>query len=84
MISEEILKAAFREAAEQEIAEIEEETKDTEDLFQDAKFKRKMNRLFRERLGITKIPHPEVDSAYERMRSRFVRLWFIIFQRRDK
>ena len=33
------------------------------------KFKRKMNRLFREELGIDRIPHPEVDNFYERFRS---------------
>ena len=27
--------------------------------------------MFRERIGIKKIPHPEVDNLYERMRSAF-------------
>ena len=36
------------------------------------KFKRKMNRLFREKLGIDRIPHPEVDNFYERLRSKLV------------
>lgn len=36
-------------------------------------FKRKMNRMFRERAGAQNdIPHPEVDNGYERLRSRIV------------
>ncbi|MBQ4332704.1 MAG: hypothetical protein IJC33_02875 [Clostridia bacterium] len=30
------------------------------------RFKRKMNRLFREEVGIETIPHPEVDTIWER------------------
>lgn len=33
------------------------------------KFKKRINRLFREQLGIKCIPHPEVDNAFERTRS---------------
>jgi len=36
------------------------------------KFKIKMNRLFREVAGIEKIPHPEVDTVFERIRSKIV------------
>lgn len=35
--------------------------------------KRKINRLFREIIGSSKIPHPEVDNPYERVRSKIVR-----------
>jgi len=34
--------------------------------------RRNMNRLFREKVGSKKIPHPEVDTPYERIRSWFV------------
>ena len=34
--------------------------------------RRNMNRLFREKVGSKKIPHPEVDTLYERVRSWFV------------
>ena len=36
------------------------------------KFKRKMNRLFRERVGSKRAMHPEVDNAYERIRSKII------------
>ena len=36
------------------------------------KFKKKMNRMFREKLGIMRIPHPEVDNFFERWRSKIV------------
>lgn len=41
-------------------------------------FKVKMNRVFREQGGIKNIPHPEVDTAYERYRSYIVRKWLVI------
>ena len=34
--------------------------------------RRNMNRLFREKVGSKKIPHPEVDTLYERIRSWLV------------
>ena len=39
------------------------------------RFKRRMNRLFREEVGSRRIPHPEVDNLWERMRSRMVLFW---------
>lgn len=38
-------------------------------------FKRKMNRVFREKVGTENIPHPEVDNGWERLRSRIMRKW---------
>ena len=35
--------------------------------------RKKINRIFREFFGSSRIPHPEVDNAYERTRSKFVR-----------
>jgi hypothetical protein len=35
--------------------------------------RKRLNRLFREIVGSSKIPHPEVDTIYERIRSFFVR-----------
>ena len=37
------------------------------------RFKRGMNRIFREIGGVSKIPHPEVDNWFQRTRS-----WFIV------
>ena len=34
------------------------------------RFKRKMNRLFREVAEIENIPHPDVDNPWERLKSR--------------
>jgi len=42
------------------------------------KTKRRMNRIFREIAGIQKIPYPEADNLFERLRS-----WFIIKFRKD-
>ena len=35
--------------------------------------RKRLNRLFREMVGSSKIPHPEVDNLYERVRSYFLR-----------
>ncbi|MBO5332562.1 MAG: hypothetical protein J6B37_00430 [Clostridia bacterium] len=35
--------------------------------------RKRLNRLFREMVGSSKIPHPEVDNLYERVRSLLVR-----------
>lgn len=37
------------------------------------KFKLKMNRLFRERVGSNYLPYPEVDNWFERARSRVIK-----------
>ena len=47
-------------------------------------FKKKMNRLFRERIGSVTIPHPEVDNLYEKMRSGIVRRYLLIKHRIKK
>ena len=49
----------------------EEEAKDME-FPRSKRYKIRMNRLFRERVGGTFLPFPEVDTPYERMRSRFI------------
>ena len=36
--------------------------------------RKKLNRMFREIVGSSNIPHPEVDNYYERIRSFFVRI----------
>lgn len=76
-MDEEMLKAAFKESCKQELEELEAKTKHIVFAPNDA-FKKKMNRLYRERLGIKTIPHPEVDTAYERVRSAMVRVGFIL------
>ena len=48
------------------------------------RFKKKMNRLFRELCGIRKIPYPEVDNLYERARSAIVRAYLIAENRCKK
>ena len=45
------------------------------------RFKVKMNRLFREQVGTNKIPHPEVDNLYERIRSGLIRIFLLMRHR---
>ena len=48
------------------------------------RFKRRMNRLFREQVGSKNIPHPEVDNTYEEIRSTIIRAWLILCDRIKK
>lgn len=49
------------------------------------RFKRKMNRVFREQAGAkNSIPHPEADTLYERIRSRIVRFFLTAAHRLKK
>ena len=48
------------------------------------RFKIRMNRIFREQAGIKKIPHPEVDNPYERVRSGIIRAYLLIINRITK
>lgn len=59
-----------------EVEEFSDEEKEAVE-FSDA-LKKRMNRLFREKAGISNIPHPEVDNIYERVRSKIVRLLLVI------
>ena len=43
-----------------------------EEIILTKKFKRKMNRIFREKLCSSKIPHPEVDNLFEKLRSNII------------
>ena len=45
------------------------------------RFKIRMNRVFREQAGIKKIPHPEVDNLYERVRSGIIRTYLLMAHR---
>ena len=49
------------------------------------KFRRNINRIFREQLGAkNRIPHPEVDNIFERMRSRIIRFFLVITGQKKK
>ena len=50
----------------------EEEIDDTEVHQPSKRYKIRMNRLFRERVGSSLLPFPEVDCVYERIRSKIV------------
>ena len=46
--------------------------------------RKRLNRLFREVVGSSNIPHPEVDNYYELIRSKIVRFFKIIIFRISK
>ena len=67
-----LFKRALSEAIEAKIRKTEEETKDMETPLTSKRHKIRMNRLFRERVGGTFIPFPEVDNFHERARSNLI------------
>lgn len=68
-----ILKVALREYVENSVENEENLMENAPDYEFSDRFKRRMNRLFRERAGFKKAVHPEVDNGFERTRSRIVR-----------
>ena len=68
----ELFNRALSEALDSKICEIEEEIKDVELPPPSKRYKIRMNRLFRERVGGTFLPFPEADNFYERVRSKLV------------
>lgn len=77
-------KEAMRLYVEEETKKLDEEmAKDNMDDFEFSdRHKKRMNRLFREQVGIKdRIPYPEIDSRYERIRSSIVRRFLIIEDR---
>lgn len=77
MNNEEVLYAACDLITREEIEEFEEDLNGQDTALSD-NFKIQMNRLFREQCGIKNIPHPEIDTAYERFRSYIVRKWLVV------
>jgi len=64
-----VLKKAFGQYVENEEKLMEKES----DIEFSDRFKKRINRLFRERVGSKKAMFPEVDNGYERTRSHIVR-----------
>ena len=64
---------ALQEAIESKMKEEEEAIKNSGFASETTnRHKRRMNRILRERVGSSRIPHPEVDNLYERVRSKIV------------
>lgn len=72
-----LFKRALAEAMEEKNRESEEELKDEELSAPSKRHKIRMNRIFRERVGGSYIPYPEVDCLFERARSRIVKIFKI-------
>ena len=62
---------ACQKISEDEAGEFEN-IKDADIEFSD-RFKVRMNRMFREQAGIKRVPYPEVDTWFERVKSSFNR-----------
>ena len=68
----EFFKRALAEAMDLKIKNIEKESGDIEMSLPSRRHKIRMNRLFRERVGGSFLPFPEVDNLYERGRSKLL------------
>ena len=68
----------FKQALNEATFNIEEDIEDVE-YTPSRRHKIRMNRIFRERVGGKFLPFPEVDNAFERMRSKIV----VIFKIND-
>ena len=80
-------KEALRICVEEEMKEIDERIAQasTEEFEFSVKHKIRMNRMFREQVGLKdRIPYPEVDTKFERCRSSLVRRFLIIEDKLQK
>ncbi len=68
----ELFRRALVEVADAQIRQLEEKIKDIELPPPSRRHKIRMNRLLRERCGSSRLPFPEVDNLYERVRSKIV------------
>lgn len=75
---EEVLKNALKIMQEQELEEVKGDVEQQSPFELSDRFKRKMNRLFREKIGGDYAVYPEVDNEWERLRSYFFRGWQIM------
>ena len=75
---EEVLKNALKIMQEQELEEVKGDVEQQPPFEPSDKFKRKMNRLFREKIGGEYAMYPEVDNEWERLHSGFLRGWNIM------
>lgn len=75
---EEVLKNALKIMQEQELEEVKGDVEQQSPFEPSDRFKRKMNRLFREKIGGDYAVYPEVDNEWERLRSYFFRGWQIM------
>lgn len=70
----ELIKYALKKMAIDEIRIIKKQTSDMELSPPSKRHKIHMNRFFREHIGSSFLPYPEVDHAYERIRSKIIRM----------
>ena len=70
--NQELFKDALCEAMDSKTCKIKEENTSTKLPTPSKRHKKRMNRLFRERVGGVFLPFPEVDNLYERVRSKLI------------
>ena len=82
----ELLKPAIADAMDEKIRNMDKEIEHMEISPPSKRHKIRMNRLFRERAESSRIPFPEADNLYERVRSKLVTKFKIneIFDRRKE
>lgn len=68
-----VLSVAMRQYVENTVENVEASVESEPGIEFSDKFKKRINRLFREEVGSKRAMYPEVDNAYERMRSRVIR-----------
>ena len=68
-----VLSVAMRQYVENTVENVEASVESEPGIEFSDKFKKRINRLFREEVGSKRAMCPEVDNVYERMRSRVIR-----------
>ena len=68
-----VLSVAMRQYVENTVENVEASKECSDEIEFSDRFKKRINRLFREQVGSKRAMYPEVDNVYEKMLSRVIR-----------
>lgn len=79
-----VLGVAMRRYVENTVENVEVSKESTDDIEFSDRFKKRINRLFREQVGSKRAMYPEVDNAYEKIRSKVIRTKLVTVNKLQK
>lgn len=79
-----VLSVAMRQYVENTVENVEASEKSNSEIEFSDRFKKRINRLFREQVGSKRAMYPEVDNVYEKMRSRVIRAKLVTVNKLQK
>ena len=79
-----VLSEAMRQYVENTVENVEASKGCSDEIEFSDRFKKRINRLFREQVGSNRAMYPEVDNAYEKIRSKVIRTKLVMVNKLQK